>query len=179
MGNSKIRKALQSRPSTMGVGFSDASKNSQKLHIEKLRRANVANKPSTFLPDFGLAVAAQVLDTPFKLQVFTLKGLRDPIGKKAANITFGSESYAISSVENQSIPILSEGGYCFTLEVVLDSELDAYPELYRSLGKGLEVFANWDARYTVKRGFFDELVVPLHLTEDQCAVLGIPFLTAY
>lgn len=148
--------------------------------IQTAKKKNDAQLPSGFLPDFGLEVAAQIGEQPFRLTVVELtkfKIIRDARNGRLA-ITFVPSEFFITSVTNGINPPIIMRSTMMALEIY-DPDMSKVNAVIEALKSGGDVLANWSKRFFSQNSIYKELVVPIHLMSYEEDRLGLQHIADY
>ncbi|AUB42969.1 Protein of unknown function DUF2839 (plasmid) [Nostoc flagelliforme CCNUN1] len=166
MGEAKRRKQI--------LGDTYGTSATVKQAIQLAKKKNDALLPSTFIPDFGLEVSAQIGEEPFHFTALELKDLKviedAKFGRLAIN--FIPLQFSITHVNvAANLPIIMRETM-ITLEIYTleESKVDGVIE---ALSSGIDVKANWSKRFFTAHPVHKELVVPIHIMPYEEDRLGL------
>jgi hypothetical protein len=166
VGEAKRRKQI------LGDTYGTSATIKQAIQIAK--KKNDTRLPSSFIPDFGLEVSAQIGEEPFHLTSLELKDLK--VLKSSKNnqfaISFIPLQFFITHVNvGVAMPMIMRKTM-MTLEVYTPegSKIDAVIEAVKS---GIDVKANWSKRFFTAHPIHKELVVPIHIMPYEEDKLGL------
>ncbi|MBW4505184.1 MAG: DUF2839 domain-containing protein [Scytonematopsis contorta HA4267-MV1] len=141
--------------------------------IKIAKKINDAKLPSSFLPDLGLEIAAQIGQAPFKLTVLSMDSYTFIVdqGRSITCVSFNPREIVLKAIDgSQTTPLLMRKT-TGTIEIAT-VEKENSEKLLSALKSGLDVKANWEKRFFSRNPAMKELILPIHLLPYEETKLG-------